>query len=109
MVHAVSTRGSKSADDAGGEKGAGNPATTAPALPHLLVLDAGQVSLRGRANDIENAVELVEVVLAGEERAPAQHLGQDAARRPNVNGLGVGLAVEHNLGRTVPARRDILW
>ena len=36
-------------------------------------------------------VELIQVVLAGEDGAVGHHLGQDAADGPHVYGLGVAL------------------
>ena len=46
-------------------------------------------------------------VLAWEEGLSAQHFCQNAAHAPHVNGFGVLLEGEHNLGRTVPSRRNI--
>ena len=42
-------------------------------------------------------VELVKVVLAREDGAVGEHLGQDASHGPDVDGLCVALGVEHNL------------
>ena len=57
---------------------------------------------RGRAEDVEYEGELVVVVASGEERLAAQHLCEDAADAPDVDGLGVLLEREHDLGRAVP-------
>ena len=60
-------------------------------ISDLVIDDALQVLLGGGAQHRQDVVELVQVVLAGEQRPVAQHLRQDAAHRPHVNGLGVAL------------------
>mmetsp|Transcript_42244 Transcript_42244/g.90136 ORF Transcript_42244/g.90136 Transcript_42244/m.90136 type:complete len:270 (+) Transcript_42244:701-1510(+) len=50
----------------------------------------------------------MEVVPAGEERLAPDHLGEDAAAGPHVDGGGVGLVLDEQLGRAVPARDDVL-
>lgn len=52
---------------------------------YLLIDDAVEVLLAGRAEHAEDVVELVEVVLAGEDRSVGQHLRQDASHRPDVD------------------------
>ena len=47
------------------------------------------------------------VVLAGEQRLAREHLEQRAPDGPDVDGLGVRPAREHDLRRAVPARRDV--
>ena len=47
-------------------------------------------------------VELVEVVLARKYGAIREHFCQNTANRPDINGLGVALGVEHNLWCSVP-------
>ena len=59
--------------------------------PGLLIDDAVEVLLAGGAEDGEDVVELIQVVLAGEDGAVGHHLGQDAADGPHVYGLGVAL------------------
>jgi hypothetical protein len=46
-------------------------------------------------------------ILSGEQRLAAQHLGQDAPNTPHINGLGVLLEGQHDLGGSVPSSRDI--
>jgi len=53
-------------------------------------------------------VKLVQVVLAGEDGPVGEHLRQDAADGPHVNGFCVSLGVEHDLGRPVPPGRHVL-
>lgn len=48
------------------------------------------------------------VVATGEERATGEHLSQDTANSPDVDGLGVLLEGEHDLRSTVPASGNIL-
>ena len=47
-------------------------------------------------------VQLVQVVFARKQGPVTEHLGQDAAHRPHVNGFGVTLRVQHDFGCTVP-------
>lgn len=53
-------------------------------------------------------VELIQVMLPGEERPIRQHLGQDASDRPDVDRLGVSLRIEHDFRCPVPPRGDVL-
>lgn len=46
---------------------------------YLLIDDAVEVLLAGRAEHAEDVVELVEVVLAGKDGPVGQHLRQDAS------------------------------
>lgn len=46
-------------------------------------------------------------ILAREQRLAAQHLGQNAAHTPHINGLGVFLERQHDLRGTVPASSHI--
>jgi len=48
----------------------------------LLTVDEGQVSIRGGAQGLDDQLELVNVVLAGEQWLPLQQLRQDATHRP---------------------------
>ena len=48
----------------------------------LLTVDKGQVSVRRGAQGLDDQLELVNVVLAGEQWLPLQQLRQDAAHRP---------------------------
>lgn len=50
----------------------------------LLVDDALQILWRRGAQDTQDVVQLVQIVLAGEDRPVAQHLCQDAAHAPDV-------------------------
>lgn len=53
-------------------------------------------------------IELIEIVLAGKDGPVADHLSQNAAHRPNINGLGVALRVEHDFRCPVPPSGNIL-
>ena len=53
--------------------------------------------LGGRAEDVCDLVDLVEVVLAREGRPVAHHLGQAAAHSPHVHALGVALKKKKTL------------
>ena len=58
---------------------------------HLWVDDELGVALGGRAEDVGDLVDLVEVVLAREGGPVAHHLGQAAAHAPHVHALRVAL------------------
>ena len=64
------------------------------------------VTCCGRA--LRDQVELMDIVLAGEERPPAEQFGEDATDAPHVDGLRVLLPRQHDLRRAVPARRNVL-
>lgn len=51
--------------------------------------------------------ELVDVILAREQRSTSQHLGEDAPRTPDIDLDVVLLPCQHDLGGTVVARRDV--
>lgn len=68
-------------------------------LCYLLIDDALQVLLAGRAQHAEDVVELVQIVLAREDGAVGQHLGQDAAYGPDVDGLGVALNTKQHISQ----------
>lgn len=48
----------------------------------LLTVDEGQVSIRGGAQSLDDQLELINVILAREQRLPLQQLCQDATHRP---------------------------
>lgn len=73
---------------------------------YLLVDDALQIFLRRGADDREDQIKLIQVVLAGEKRTVVKHLTQDAADRPYVDRLRVALRVEHDLRRAVPSEKE---
>ena len=60
------------------------------------------------AENQQDLVELVDIVLAAEERFSPEKLGQDASCRPDVNGLGVVGEREHDLRRPVPSGGHVL-
>ena len=57
----------------------------------LVIEDGCEVLLCGGAQHAHDVVELVQVVLAGEDGAVGEHLRQDAAHGPHVNRLVVTL------------------
>ena len=60
-------------------------------MSHLVVEDGLQVLLAGGPEHAHDVVQLVQVMLAGEDGAVGEHLGQDAAHGPHVDGLVVTL------------------
>ena len=61
-----------------------------------------------RAEHAEDLVQLVDLALAREHRALGDHLDEDRADRPDVDGRRVRLRAEQDLGRPVPQRDDIV-
>ena len=47
--------------------------------------------------------QLVEVMLPGEDGSVGDYLCQDAAHRPDVDGLGVALEIQHDFWSPLPA------
>jgi hypothetical protein len=101
-------------------------------VAHVL-LGAGRADARERllvrgTQDVQDLVELVDVVAALEERPASEQLGKNTTDRPDIDygqlarradtkyarrweirtRFGVVLEAEHDLGRAVPPRRDIL-
>ena len=52
--------------------------------------------------------QLVEVMLPGEDGPVGEYLCQDASHRPDVDGLGVVLEIQHDFWSLVPASGHIL-
>jgi hypothetical protein len=50
-------------------------------------------------NLTQNVVQLVEIMLSWKDWPVGQHLCQDAAHRPNINGLGIALQQIERKGR----------
>ena len=74
----------------------------------LVIEDGGEVLLCGGAQHAHDVVELVQVVLAGEDWSVGDHLSQDTADCPDIDGLVVSLGVDHDLRRSVPAGGNVL-
>ncbi len=70
----------------------------AHAGPHLLV---------GSAEIAEDAEQLVDFAVAREKRAAVDHFCEYAADGPDVDGRGVVLGSEQNLGGAVPQSNDL--
>jgi len=68
--------------------------------------DAGPALLRRRAEQLEDEVELLELVAAGQDGLAQQQLGQDAAGGPEVDGGPVLRGAEEQLRRPVPEGDD---
>mmetsp|Transcript_23181 Transcript_23181/g.66529 ORF Transcript_23181/g.66529 Transcript_23181/m.66529 type:complete len:245 (+) Transcript_23181:267-1001(+) len=65
--------------------------------------------LFGRGADyLQYLLDLVEVVLPGEDGFPSDELAMDATNRPNIDGLRVLRRQQHHLRRPVPPRDDIV-
>ena len=73
----------------------------------LVVWQAGHARpalLGGRPHDAEDAEQLVNLRVAGEQRLPRDHLRKDASKTPGVHTRGVKLGSEQNLRGFVPQR-----
>ena len=70
--------------------------------------DAGPDILRGRAEQLEDVQELLQLGVAGEQRLLPRQLGEDAPDAPDVDGGGVVGASEENLGGAVPQRHNLV-
>ena len=78
---------------------------SAPPPSGGFVPDGGAVGRRRRrgGGGGGGASDLIDVVVAREDRLAVEQLGEDAADRPHVDRLGVLLARQHDLGRAIPA------
>jgi hypothetical protein len=61
----------------------------------------------GRKNQNQKCTQDSLTILSREQRLATQHLSQDTANGPDINGLGVLLEGQHNLRSSVPTGRDI--
>ena len=76
-------------------------------LDHLVVVQLGQPGprlLRGSAKHLEDLVDLLELVLPGQDRPLQEQLGEDAADGPHVHRRAVVLRAQQQLRRAVPER-----
>lgn len=73
----------------------------------VLAADCADNIVWRRAEQFGDDGELVDVVLAGEERLALKHLGEDAASAPDVHLHIVLLPGEHNLRRSVVSGRNV--
>ena len=78
------------------------------AVPVLELGAAGPGVLGGGAELAEDLEELVDLGIAGEEGALGDHLDEDGADGPDVDGGSVGLRSEEDLGGTVPEGDDLV-
>lgn len=63
--------------------------------------------VRWSSQELGDDGELVDVILAGEQRLALQHLRKDAARAPDINLDVVFLPCEHDLRSSVVPRRHV--
>lgn len=73
-----------------------------------LLLELLQQRVRRRAKDVMNFVNLIELVVAREQRAQSKHLEEDAADSPVVHLVVVVAVSQQALRRPVPPGRDVL-
>lgn len=76
-------------------------------MAHILAADRLDDIVRGRSEEFGDDGELIDVILAREQRLALEHLGKDTPGTPDVNLHVVLLPCEHDLGRSVVSRRDV--
>jgi len=74
---------------------------------HILTRNGVNNIIRRSAQELGDNGELVNVILAGEERLALNHLGKDAPSAPDIDLNIVLLPGEHNLRSTVIPRRHV--
>ena len=77
------------------------------AKTHILATYSRDDIVWRRAEQLGDDGELVDVVLAGEQRLTLQHLGEDAACTPDIHFHIILLPCEHDLRRSVVSRGDV--
>lgn len=92
----------------GGEGDAGGVGEGLDVLTRLGVVDELEIGVVNGAEDVDDELQLVQAVGAGEDGLAAEQLGEDAADRPDVDGRAVVVAAEEKLRGPVPAGDDIL-
>ena len=70
-------------------------------------IHCGHVLLRGRAHHFNDLHELVNTAVTGEHRLADEHLANDAAGTPNVDGGGVVGAAKDELRRPIIPAADV--
>ena len=91
-----------------GERDLGSEWERGEIAASLVIEYGGEVLLCGRTQDTHDVVQLVQVMFPGEYRPVGDHLGQDAAHGPDIDGLVVSLGVDHDLRGSVPPGGHIL-
>jgi len=61
-----------------------------------------------RTSAVDDQIDLLDVVLAGEHDAAGHYLAQGAARRPDIDVVAVLVGGEHDLGGAVVSCHDVL-
>ena len=79
-----------------------------PGADELEVAESLPVLLGRRPDHVEDEAELLHLRLAREEGPAQDELGQDAARRPDVDGAAVARFAEQELRGTVPEGDDLV-
>mmetsp|Transcript_39239 Transcript_39239/g.103439 ORF Transcript_39239/g.103439 Transcript_39239/m.103439 type:complete len:321 (-) Transcript_39239:246-1208(-) len=88
----------------GGEGDLGLLGERLDVLDCLRVLNDREIGRTRLAESLDDEPQLLQVVLAGEQRLAAEALGEDAAHRPDVDALVVGGVLDQQLRCAVPAR-----
>ena len=77
-------------------------------VPVAQARDARPDALAGRAEQLEDVQQLLQLGVAREQRLLARELGEDGAHGPHVHGRGVVAPAQQNLRRAVPQRDDLV-
>lgn len=78
-----------------------------PVLTHIRARHIRNNVIRRASEQLRNHTELVDVILPGEDGPPENHLGEDAARTPDIHFLGVSSPGEHDFGGSVVPGGDV--
>ena len=70
--------------------------------------DTGPGLFVGGTEDLENLEDLINFRVTSEKGHAADHFGEDATNRPDIDGCRVALAAEEDLRRTVPEGDDFV-
>lgn len=71
-------------------------------LTHRVFQYLGKLLIGRSTNDAHNVKQLILVVPTTEERNPGNHLGENAATGPNINGGTIRSGSEKDVGSSVP-------
>lgn len=76
-------------------------------MTHIFAADSFDHIIGRRTQQFGDDGELVDMVLAGEERLAIQHLCENTAGAPDIDLDVVLLPCEHNLGGAIVSGRDV--
>mmetsp|Transcript_56948 Transcript_56948/g.180181 ORF Transcript_56948/g.180181 Transcript_56948/m.180181 type:complete len:344 (+) Transcript_56948:281-1312(+) len=108
VLHHVLQEGEAVGAEVGDHAGEGLPPPLGKLVPVAEAGDPRPRPLGGRAEQLEDVQELLQLRVAREERGLARHLRKDAPHAPHVHGGGVVGGAEQDLGGAVPQGHDLV-